>query len=72
MAFYKVSYVVTGSDFPGTIANSDTRPEVGDQILLGDQEFIITEVLDLHTRGEITYIHATCRPLTSTEKLSPE
>ena len=62
MQIYKVSYVVTGSDFPGTIANADSRPEVGDQVLLGDEEFVITEVFELHTRGEITYIHATCRP----------
>jgi hypothetical protein len=64
MPVYKVSYVVTGSDYPGSIANSESRPEVGDRITLGDKEFIITEVIDLHSRGDICYVHATCRPYT--------
>jgi hypothetical protein len=64
MATYKVSYVVTGSDFPGTIANSDHRPEVGERVKLGEEEFVIIEVIDLMpARGEFHFIHATCKPV---------
>jgi hypothetical protein len=67
MTVYKVSYVVTGSDFPGTIANSDSRPEVGERIRLGDRLFEIVEVIDLlPPRGEFHYVHATCRPIPDT------
>lgn len=64
MATYKVSYVVTGSEFPGTIANSDHRPEVGERVKLGEEEFVIVEVIDLMpARGEFHFIHATCKPV---------
>ena len=63
MATYKVSYVVTGSDFPGTISNSDHRPEIGERVKLGDEEFIVIEVIDLMpSRGDFHFIHATCKP----------
>lgn len=62
MAVYKVSYVVTGSDYPGTIANSDHRPQVGERVRLGDHEFEIIEVIDLMpSRGDFYFIHATCK-----------
>ncbi len=67
MAIYKVSYVVTGSDYPGTIANLDHRPEVGERVKLGKAEFIIIEVIDLMpARGEFNFIHATCEPVKPT------
>jgi hypothetical protein len=69
MTVYKVSYVVTGSDFPGTIANSEERPQIGDRITLGDRVFEITEVIDLlPPRGEFHYVHATCMLVSGQEK----
>ncbi len=64
MAIYKVSYVVTGSDYPGTIANLDHRPYVGERVKLGKEEFIVVEVIDLMpSRGDFNFIHATCKPV---------
>ena len=69
MATYKVSYVVTGSDFPGTIANADRRPEVEQHVTLGKQEFVIVEVIDLMpARGDFHFIHATCKPVAAQEQ----
>jgi hypothetical protein len=66
MAIYKVSYVVTGSDFPGTIANADHRPEVGERVKLGEHEFEVIEVIDLMpSRGDLYFIHCTCKPINS-------
>ena len=63
MAIYKVSFVITGSDFPGTIANLDHRPAIGETIQLGKESFIVEEVIDLMpARGDFHYIHVTCRP----------
>lgn len=59
---YKVSYVVIGGEHPGAIANVDTPPRVGDRITLGKQEFEIIEVLELMpSRGEFSFLHATCK-----------
>ena len=59
---YKVSYVVVGTDHPGTIANVETPPQVGDYVVLGKYEFEITEVLELMPpRGDFSFLHATCR-----------
>ena len=63
MAVYKVSFVVTGSDHPGAIANMSRPPEVGERVKLGDRVFRVTEVLNLiPPRGEFHYIHVTCSP----------
>ena len=63
MAVYKVSFVITGTDYPGTIANLDHRPVIGEQLQLGNDSFIVVEVIDLMpARGEFHYIHVTCRP----------
>jgi hypothetical protein len=60
---YKVSYVVVGKPHPGEIVNMDTPPRVGDQVVLGDETFEVTEVVDLiPPRGEFAYLHVTCRP----------
>jgi hypothetical protein len=75
MTVYKVSYVIKGSDDPGTIANSDKRPQVGEQVTLGERKFEIIEVIDLlPSRGDFQYIHATCRLLDNGEnsKETPE
>ena len=69
MAIFKVSYVVIGRAHPGTIANLDHRPEIGERVRLGDEEFIIVEVIDLMPpRGDFHFIHATCRPLDEEDK----
>lgn len=59
---YKVSYVVVGGEHPGTIANAEEPPKVGDRVRLGKHEFEIIEVLELMPpRGEFSFLHATCR-----------
>jgi hypothetical protein len=60
MDVYKVSYVVIGSDQPGAIVNRDHSPYIGEQITLGENVFVVIEVLDLMPpRGDFHYIHAT-------------
>lgn len=69
MAIYKVSYVVIGRAHPGTIVNLEHRPGAGERVTLGDEDFIVVEVIDLMPpRGDFHFIHATCRPLTDNEK----
>jgi len=69
MAIYKVSYVVIGRAHPGTIINLDHRPGTGERVTLGDEDFIVVEVIDLMPpRGDFHFIHATCRPLNDNEK----
>ncbi len=64
MVIYKVSYVVTGSEEPGAIANLDHRPVIGERVRLGEREFVVVEVLDLMPpRGDFHYIHVTCKPV---------
>ena len=63
MAIFKVSYVIVGTDHPGTILNQEKMPQMGDAVQLGDEVFEIIEVLELvPQRGEFHYIHVTCRP----------
>lgn len=69
MAIYKVSYVIIGRAHPGTIVNLDHRPELGEQVSLGDEDFIVVEVIDLMPpRGDFHFIHATCRPSNDADK----
>lgn len=68
MAIYKVSYVVIGRAHPGTIVNLDHRPTTGERVTLGDEDFVVVEVIDLMPpRGDFHFIHATCRPLNDNE-----
>jgi hypothetical protein len=63
MAVYKVSVVVTGGNYPGAILNLKQEPKVGEVIRLGNDEFVITEVLQLMPpRGDFHFLHITCRP----------
>lgn len=58
--FYKVSYVVLGGEHSGAIVNSESRPEIGDTVHLGDSEFEVVEVVDLlPPRGDFHFLHAT-------------
>jgi hypothetical protein len=69
MAIYKVSYVVIGRAHPGTIVNLEQRPQAGERVTLGEEDFIVVEVIDLMPpRGDFHFIHATCRPLNDNEK----
>ncbi len=64
MLIYQVSYVVIGGKHPGAIVVQTKRPQVGDLVTLGDQQFMITEVIDLMPpSGGVTFLHATCRPV---------
>ena len=68
MAIFKVSYVIIGRAHPGTIVNLDHRPAVDERVTLGDEDFIVVEVIDLMPpRGDFHFIHATCRPLNEDE-----
>lgn len=71
MAIFKVSYVVIGRAHPGTIVNLDHRPELNERVLLGEEEFVVQEIIDLMPpRGDFHFIHATCRPLSDEELAS--
>lgn len=61
---YKISYVVIGSRHPGAIVNASNKPEIGAVVDLGDDKFIVEEVVDLlPSRGKFHYLHVTCRPI---------
>jgi hypothetical protein len=63
MAIYKTSVVVTNDGHPGAILNLDKEPHVGGTLKLGDDEFIILEVLELMpARGDFHFLHVTCTP----------
>jgi hypothetical protein len=63
MSVYKVSVVVTKSEHPGAIVNLKEAPEIGKTIELGDNEFVIVEVLELMPpRGDFHFLHVTCVP----------
>jgi hypothetical protein len=70
MTVYKVSYVEIGVKHPGAIVNSSKRPEVSERVQLGSEVFKITEVFDLYPpRGNFYYIHASCKPFSSEDKV---
>lgn len=63
MAIYKVSIVVIKSDHPGAIVNLTEEPKVGNTISLGNQEFVIVEILQLMPpKGDFHFLHLTCEP----------
>ena len=62
-AIYKVSYVVRGGSHPGAIINEEQRPQVGQRVKLGAQEFEVIEVVDLMpARGDFSFLHVTLQP----------
>jgi hypothetical protein len=66
MAIYKVSIVVIKSDHPGAIVNLREEPKVGKTIKLGNDEFVIIEILQLMPpKGEFHFLHLTCEPKTA-------
>lgn len=61
---YKVSFVVQGGTHAGGIQNLEERPQIGDQLTLGNQKFEVIEVLEIiPPRGNFAYLHATCKPV---------
>lgn len=66
MAIYKVSVVVVKSDHPGAIVNLQEEPRVGNSIRLGNEEFVIVEILQLMPpKGDFHFLHLTCEPKTT-------
>jgi len=64
MATYKLSIVVPGRRDVGGIQNLDEKPEPGDIITLGKEDFEIINVAELMPpRGDFAYLHAICRPV---------
>lgn len=47
---YKVSYVVSGGDYPGGIKNETERPQVGAVVQIGRMKFEVTEVHEIIPR----------------------
>ncbi len=63
---YKVSYVVQGGGHPGAIVNEDKKPELGQRVTLGRNEFEVVEVVDLMpARGEFSFLHVTVKTITN-------
>ena len=61
---YKVSYVVQGGDHPGAIVNEDKKPEVGQKVTLGSNEFEVVEIVDLMpARGDFSFLHVTVKAI---------
>lgn len=65
---YTVSYVVIGGDkdhkYPSSMSNQHKRPEIGDQIKLGEDLFEVTDVQRMMPASDdFEFIHATVRPL---------
>ncbi len=66
---YKVSYVVSGGDYPGGIKNETERPQVGAVVQIGRMKFEVTEVHEIiPPRDDFQFLHATVKPLETTEK----
>lgn len=61
VTFYKVSYVIVGSDYPGAIMNVDDEPQPGDEVEINGRIFRVLEVMDLMPPvGNFAFLHATC------------
>ena len=66
---YKVSYVVEGGDYPGSIVNTEEQPQVGDKVQLGAANFEVVEVMDLMPPSDnFHYLHVTCKFLSYTNE----
>ena len=62
--YYKVSYVVEDGSHTGAIINTDTEPQVGDEVSFDGAIFEITEVTELMPPvDDFGFLHVTCRYL---------
>jgi hypothetical protein len=62
---YTVSYVVVGGDkkYPSGMMNQHERPVVGNQVMIGDGVFEITEVKRmLPPSDDFEFLHVTVTP----------
>ena len=65
---YKVSFVVVGDTHAGGIQNLDHRPQVGEELVVGNVRVEVTEVTELlPPYGDYSYLHATCRLIDDTD-----
>jgi len=61
---YKVSYVVSGSDLPGSIRNQQEQPQTGDEVKIGDSLYVVDQVHEIMpARGNFQFLHATVHPV---------
>ncbi len=61
---YKVSYVVIGGEYPGSIRNETERPQVGSIVQIGRVKFEVMEVQEIiPPRDDFQFLHATVRPI---------
>lgn len=61
---YKVSYVVKGGEYPGSIKNEYEEPRVGAHVKVGPIECEILEIQQIMPpRGDFLFLHATVIPL---------
>ncbi len=61
---YKVSYVIQGGEYPGSIVNQKRPPQIGDKVDVGNQKCEVVEVQDLlPPQGNFAYLHVTCKPI---------
>ncbi len=64
MTIYKLSIVVPGRRDIGGILNLEKEPKSGDTVLLGREEYKITDLVELMPpRGNFVYLHAICQPV---------
>lgn len=57
---YKVSYIVNDGNKPGSIKNEQKRPDIGDIVRIGTEQFKVVDVYEIMPpRGDFLYLHAT-------------
>lgn len=60
----KVSVVVPGHPALGAIISTNSLPQVGDRLAVGEREMEVLEIRDLlPPRDEFHFMHATCKPV---------
>ena len=68
LMIYKVSYVVSGGNYPGGIKNENERPQVGAVVQIGRVKFKVMEVHEIiPPRDDFQFLHATVKPLEEVE-----
>lgn len=66
---YKVSVVVPGRRDIGGIQNPDQEPQVGDAVVLGQEEYRIVDIVELMPpRKNFIYLQATCQLVAKNQK----
>ena len=65
---YKVSYVILGGEGAGAIINELVAPEVGKEVLIGTNSYVVQEVVELMSRGDLVFLQATVEPKAEAEE----